>query len=96
MKLRYLSDLHLEFLTKSKLEKIITHIIPGVTNEICILAGDIGNPISENYDIFMNFIDKHFEKSFIIPGNHEYYNKTKNTNYRYKILITPENIYYLY
>jgi hypothetical protein len=56
MKLRYLSDLHLEFLTKSKLEKIITHIIPGVTNEICILAGDIGNPISENYDIFMIII----------------------------------------
>ena len=99
MKLRYLSDLHLEFLTKSKLEKIITHIIPGVTNEICILAGDIGNPTSENYDIFMNFIDKSFEKSFIIPGNHEYYNKTKNmdeiNDYMYKYFEKFQNISFL-
>jgi predicted phosphohydrolase len=42
------------------------------------LAGDIGNPYSSNYDIFMKFISKNFKKAFVIAGNHEYYNKYKN------------------
>ena len=41
------------------------------------LAGDIGNPYQSNYNIFMNFISKSFKKSYVIAGNHEYYNKTK-------------------
>jgi predicted phosphohydrolase len=46
-------------------------------NEICILAGDIGNPYQSNYDIFMEFISKNYMKTFVISGNHEYYNRTK-------------------
>jgi predicted phosphohydrolase len=76
MKLRYLSDLHLEFIKPNKLEKFIRKIPSGI-DEICILAGDIGNPYRQNYDIFMKFISKNFKKSFVISGNHEYYNKTK-------------------
>jgi predicted phosphohydrolase len=60
----------------NKINKFISKIQPGM-NEICILAGDIGNPYQSNYDVFMNFINNNFQKSFIIPGNHEYYNKTK-------------------
>jgi len=48
-----------------------------VFNEICILAGDVGNPYQINYDSFMKFISKNFKKTFVIAGNHEYYNKTK-------------------
>jgi predicted phosphohydrolase len=76
MILRYFSDLHLEFIKPNKIEQFIRKIPPGL-NEICILAGDIGNPYQSNYDIFMHFISKNFKKSFIIPGNHEYYNKMK-------------------
>jgi predicted phosphohydrolase len=76
MKLRYLSDLHLEFIESNKIEQFIRKIPVG-NDEICILAGDIGNPYQSNYDIFMNFISKNFKKTFIISGNHEYYNKTK-------------------
>jgi predicted phosphohydrolase len=76
MKVRYLSDLHLEFIKPNKIEKFISNIPSGL-NEICILAGDIGNPYQKNYDIFMNFISKNFKKTFCIAGNHEYYNKTK-------------------
>ena len=76
MKLRYLSDLHLEFIKHNRIEQFIRKIPYGI-NEICILAGDIGNPYELNYDIFMNFISKNFKKTFVIPGNHEYYNKTK-------------------
>jgi predicted phosphohydrolase len=76
MKVRYFSDLHLEFIKPHKIEKFIKKIPSGI-DEICILAGDIGNPYQKNYDIFMNFISKNFKKTFYITGNHEYYNKTK-------------------
>lgn len=74
--IRYLSDLHLEFIKEDRIEDFISQIPPGM-NEICILAGDIGNPYQSNYDIFMKFISKNFKKTFVIPGNHEYYSKTK-------------------
>jgi hypothetical protein len=41
--IRYLSDLHLEFIEPNKIEQFIEKIPSGV-EEICILAGDIGNP----------------------------------------------------
>ena len=75
-KIRYFSDLHLEFIKPNKIEKFIKKIPSGI-DEICILAGDIGNPYQKNYDIFMNFINKNFKKTFCIAGNHEYYNNTK-------------------
>jgi len=74
MKLRYFSDLHLEFIKPNKIEKFIKNISVN-NNDICMLAGDIGNPYQSNYDIFMKFISKNFKKSFVITGNHEYYNK---------------------
>ena len=79
MKVRYFSDLHLEFIKPNKPNKIERFIkkIPSGIDEICILAGDIGNPYQKNYDTFMKFISKNFIKTFIIAGNHEYYNKTK-------------------
>jgi predicted phosphohydrolase len=77
MKIRYFSDLHLEFLKTNQIERFIQQIPPGL-DEICVLAGDIGNPYEPNYDIFMKFISKNFKKSFVITGNHEYYNKKKD------------------
>ena len=76
MKVRYFSDLHLEFIKPHKIKKFIQKI-PSGNDEICILAGDIGNPYDRNYDIFMRFISKNFKKTFYIAGNHEYYNTTK-------------------
>ena len=76
MKIRYFSDLHLEFIKPNKIHNFIKKIPEGI-NEICVIAGDIGNPYQSNYDIFMNYISKNFIKTFVIPGNHEYYNKTK-------------------
>lgn len=77
MRIRYLSDLHLEFIKPNKINKFIKKIPIGIDDEICVLAGDIGNPYQSNYDIFMNYISENFKKTFIIAGNHEYYNKTK-------------------
>jgi predicted phosphohydrolase len=78
MKLRYFSDLHLEFIKPNKVQKFINKIPKGNDDEICIIAGDIGNPCKYHYQIFMEFISINFKKSFVIAGNHEYYNKTKN------------------
>ena len=82
MKLRYLSDLHLEFIKPNEIEEFIRQISPGI-DEVCILAGDIGNPYQSHYDIFMKFVSTNFKKAFVIPGNHEYYNRSQtiqNTN----------------
>lgn len=76
MKLRYFSDLHLEFIKPTQIEQFIKKIPIGC-DEICILAGDIGNPCESTYETFMTFLNDNFKKSFIIAGNHEYYNKTK-------------------
>ena len=77
IKIRYFSDLHLEFINPDKINSFIRNI-PAGTDEICVLAGDICNPYQSNYNIFMEFISKHFKKTFVIAGNHEYYNKTKS------------------
>ena len=74
--IRYFSDLHLEFIKPELIEQFIKQIPSGI-DEICILAGDIGNPYQSNYNIFMNFISKNFKKTFVIAGNHEYYNDVK-------------------
>ena len=98
MKLIYLSDLHLEFITDNKLDTFISQISLGV-DEVCVLAGDIGNPYEPNYDKFMTFINVNFKKSFVIAGNHEYYNK-KNTIHETKLFMIDyfkkfENISFL-
>ena len=59
MKLRYISDLHLEFINSNKIEQFIQKIPSGI-EEICILAGDVGNPYQSNYNTFMQFISKNF------------------------------------
>ena len=78
MKLRYLSDIHLEFIKPKKLKKIMNKIKPN-NDEIYVLAGDIGYPYSGNYLKFMDYINKSFKKTFVVAGNHEYYNNDKKS-----------------
>lgn len=75
--IRYLSDLHLEFIKPKKIDAFLRKIPTG-KDEICILAGDIGNPYQSNYTTFMRFISANFKQTFVIAGNHEYYNETKS------------------
>jgi len=82
--IRYFSDLHPECIqtkgtkeTKDKeqsMERLFREIPPG-PDEVCILAGDIGNPFHPSYDLFMERISRHFKKTFVIAGNHEYYGR---------------------
>jgi predicted phosphohydrolase len=98
IQIRYLSDLHLEFINSHQLQQLIQNI-PSGFEEICILAGDIGNPYQPTYDIFMNFINDNFKKTFVISGNHEYYNKTKTiqetNDFMKKYFLNFKNISFL-
>jgi predicted phosphodiesterase len=80
MRLRYISDLHLEFLKPQQFKKFLYKFpLPKPSsNEVCILAGDIGNPYDSKYACFMNHISQHFTKTYVIAGNHEYYQKSKS------------------
>jgi predicted phosphodiesterase len=93
MKIRYLSDLHLEFISPTNLQKLISKIPLPTTKEICILAGDIGNPYTSNYNTFIEFINTNFIKTFIITGNHEYYHISKTID---ETNIYLENYFYKY
>lgn len=73
MKIQYLSDLHLEFIKPSKLNKIINKI-KNQDVDVLVLAGDIGKPKKTYYKTFMDYISNNFTKTFVITGNHEYYN----------------------
>ena len=75
MKLRYFSDLHLCHKSNADLSQIIKKIIVR-PDDICIIAGDLCEIRHPNYSYFLSFIDKNFKKSFIVPGNHEYYGNT--------------------
>jgi predicted phosphodiesterase len=86
MKLRYLSDLHIELMKSFEFIEVLEKIIPN-KDEICILPGDIGDPYSENYDIFMDYINDSFKKTFVIAGNHEYYNNKNTIDETNKFLV---------
>ncbi len=67
MKIRLLSDLHLE-LANIQIEF-------DTKADIVILAGDIGSPYKDNYNNLLKQLSSTHEKVFIITGNHEYYQR---------------------
>lgn len=81
MKIRYFSDLHLEFMNIFQLQAFINKIPAAESGEVAVLAGDIGNPYARNghYDRFMKWMSATFAKTFVIAGNHECYNKIDKT-----------------
>ena len=88
--LQFLSDVHLEYKNK------IPTIHPKAT--YLALLGDIGNPFRKNYKIFLGQASDKFEKTFIISGNHEYWNTTSISDTDNKISQIAENfpnVYYL-
>lgn len=72
MKLRYVSDIHLEFMNPTQVQNVLKQFTAD-SNEVLILAGDIGNPFHQYYPSFMKHINETFRKTFVIAGNHEYY-----------------------
>ena len=86
------SDIHIEIWGRLP-------IIP-VKAKYLILAGDICQLNHPQFYIFLDYCSKNWEKTFYIPGNHEYYSRKKNMNelefeYKYRIEERYKNIYYL-
>lgn len=79
MDIRYYSDLHLEHMDATELKTFLQKMntVPITDNTVCLLAGDIGHPRNPHYDLFFQNIHRHFPKTFVIPGNHEYYSVTR-------------------
>lgn len=79
MKIQILSDLHLEFLSPSQMDRLVEKI--GCVGDVLVLAGDIGNGMAPHYRNFIEKMATQFEKVFLVVGNHEYYgNDIETTN----------------
>lgn len=95
MKIQYASDLHLEFRDNA------TYIAEKplyITGDILILTGDIiqfGKHRMEN-NPFFDWCSENYRQTYIIPGNHEYYQGTELTNtlFRYEYFIR-DNVRYV-
>jgi predicted phosphodiesterase len=95
MRLQYASDLHLEF----KANSLYLQENPlSVSGDILVLAGDV-ILFEENRLVRHPFFDwcaDNFRETYIIPGNHEYYNGTELTDSQinFEYLLRP-NVCYL-
>ena len=98
VKLRYISDIHLEFLkTFPRIQNL------DYQNESLCLLGDIGYAYSQIYNDFIGYCSQNWKNVFVIMGNHEFY----CPNYgKYKDIFTmseiekctekfPKNVYFL-
>lgn len=75
-RLRFVSDLHLEFKKSIYTPALIPlYSIPKNDNKYYLaLLGDIGNPYKPQFNDFLEKVSPLYEKVFFVPGNHEYYN----------------------
>jgi hypothetical protein len=74
MKIQYISDIHLEFYDEQNKgiiqpEKFLQPVAPYLA-----LVGDIGIPELKSYAVFLHWCSKHWDKVFLVAGNHEFYN----------------------
>jgi hypothetical protein len=93
MKIRLLSDLHLEFHTKAN--EFVVPVMPDDKDTTLVLAGDID--LCKHVHVFLEECSKQFKHVIYVLGNHEYYKANLPTvcsKIRSKIARLP-NVYLL-
>lgn len=86
------SDIHIELW--NKMPKI------PVNAKYLFLAGDICTISNKLFYDFFDYCSSNWEKTFYVPGNHEFYSKKRNYNeldFEYKLKLTEKykNVFYL-
>ncbi|MDO4512088.1 MAG: metallophosphoesterase [Bacteroidales bacterium] len=79
MKVQFASDIHLEFPDNSRW---LSENPLQVTGDILVLSGDMlifGSDFLETHP-FIDWCSKNYRYTFLVPGNHEYYNRTDILN----------------
>ena len=82
MNIHLISDIHTEFFIskayKNDIDIFCNKLFKKKHNyskkNILCLCGDIGYPELNNYKKFLKICNNNFDKTFVISGNHEYYN----------------------
>jgi predicted phosphodiesterase len=102
MKLRVISDMHMEFWDFNKMERVLEQRFPIMEDEadqILCCAGDIGlyERYASSYKPFFNIMGERFRAVICVPGNHSYYSSSlwgaEDTIWKDKKL--PRNVHYL-
>lgn len=81
------SDIHLEFYPNPKLKDFIRPSAPYLA-----IAGDLGIPYLKSYEKFLMECSINFQKTFIISGNHEYYQWKNKSDHKWSINRTNHEI----
>lgn len=84
MKIRLVSDLHLEFLRDEGIEDAIKALViktlpelPEDLETVLVVAGDLCNTYKrERFKMFFDLVSPRFKVIFYVAGNHEYYGGT--------------------
>ena len=96
MRIQYASDLHLEFADNRDLLERRNGMLP--EGDVLVLAGDVSylGDIKMIRRPFFDWCAEHFQETFIVPGNHEFYGRydigQTLADYEYKY---RENVRYL-
>lgn len=95
-----LSDIHSEMATLDNVKLLCDNMLTPLIKEKTdiILAGDIGNPLSDNYKYIIQHCSDNYNRVFICTGNHEYYHSFNITHTEYyidKLCIKYNNVYFL-
>ncbi len=71
-----LSDVHLEFFDRKKVDKLIDIMKNKLVEKdtYLMLAGDLCGATNNNLEYFLSNIKNQFRKIFYVMGNHEFYN----------------------